>query len=257
MAETRKLVVMGRGGTGKTTFVALTARALIESGCTPLLLVDLDPDQNLGEMIGVDLADQGKQSISDLVGRTFLERGGTLSGISPTERMETQIWAEGMYEGPDFDFIAIGTKWVEGCYCLPDAAVKSALSTLSKQYRYVIIDSPAGLEHLNRKVTTVVDDIFDVMGPSKKSIDHVRRAYHLTRELGIRFRHFYTVGGYAFPRELEGTARSLEGTIFLGSLSYDPLIMDAVINGRSLLDIPADSAAARSVGQVLGRAGYL
>lgn len=42
------LVTMGRGGTGKTSFVALMAKYFIKNGETPLLLVDSDPDQNLG-----------------------------------------------------------------------------------------------------------------------------------------------------------------------------------------------------------------
>ena len=45
------IVSTGRGGTGKTTFVALAARYL-----EPLsLLIDLDPDQNLADMLGINL----------------------------------------------------------------------------------------------------------------------------------------------------------------------------------------------------------
>lgn len=257
METAKTLVTMGRGGTGKTTFVALMTQCLISEGLTPLLLVDLDPDQSLGEMVGTDLHEHGKRSVSELVGETFLDRGGTLSGVSPSERIEREIWARGMYEGSDFDFIAIGTKWVEGCYCLPDAAVKRALAAVSKQYRFVLIDAPAGLEHLNRKVTTGVDDIFDIVGPSKKSLDHVRRAYHLTHELGIRYRHFYTVGGYAFPRPLEGILRDVEGTTYLGAITPDPSVMNAVINGTSILGLSRETPAARSVRALMQMAGYL
>ncbi|HOL42205.1 MAG TPA: AAA family ATPase, partial [Methanospirillum sp.] len=146
----KTIVIMGRGGTGKTSFVSLIADYFIRTHQTPLLLVDLDPDQSLGEMIGVDLADEGKKSIAELIEETFIEKGGTTIGIPPSERIEQRIWQDGMYEGESFDFIAIGTKWVEGCYCMPDAALRDALSRLIKQYRYVIIDAPGGLEHLNR-----------------------------------------------------------------------------------------------------------
>jgi CO dehydrogenase maturation factor len=37
------IVTMGRGGTGKTSFVALLTRYLIERGETPVLLIDADP----------------------------------------------------------------------------------------------------------------------------------------------------------------------------------------------------------------------
>jgi len=119
-----KLVTIGRGGTGKTSFVALMTKYLIEKGEGPLLLVDADPDQNLGEMLGIDLKEQGKKSISELIVETFIEGKGTTVGIPPSERMESKIWEKGMYEGDYFDFIAIGVKWVEGCYCLPNAALK-------------------------------------------------------------------------------------------------------------------------------------
>ena len=91
------IVTMGRGGTGKTSFVALATKYLIEIGQTPLLLIDLDPDQNLGEMVGVDMTAMNKSSISDLVSSTFLEEGGTLVGIPPSERIESKIWAKGLY----------------------------------------------------------------------------------------------------------------------------------------------------------------
>ena len=39
------IVTMGRGGTGKTSFVSMMADYFITNGDSPLLLVDLDPDQ--------------------------------------------------------------------------------------------------------------------------------------------------------------------------------------------------------------------
>jgi CO dehydrogenase nickel-insertion accessory protein CooC1 len=77
----KTIVTMGRGGTGKTSFVALMAKYFIENGEKPLLLVDADPDQNLGEMVGVDLKEEGKKTISELLVETFLEQGGTTVGM--------------------------------------------------------------------------------------------------------------------------------------------------------------------------------
>ena len=57
----KMIVSMGRGGSGKTSFVALMTKYFIEIDATPLLLVDIDPDQNLGEAVGVSLEDEGKR----------------------------------------------------------------------------------------------------------------------------------------------------------------------------------------------------
>ncbi|MGB9740204.1 MAG: AAA family ATPase [Candidatus Bathyarchaeia archaeon] len=250
------LVTMGRGGTGKTSFVALMTKYLIEIGEFPILLVDADPDQNLGEMVGVDLYEKGKKSISDLLVETFLVEGGTLVGVPPTERIESKIWTYGMYEGEHFDFIAVGTKWVEGCYCLPDAALKGALESLTKNYKYVLIDSPAGLEHLNRRITTKVDDIFDMIDPSKKSFDHVQRAYRVAKEVKIEFKNLYIVGGFRFPENLEDQAKKALPFRFLGRVSYDENVEEYVLSGKSLLNLPQDSPAYVSVKCLMEKVGY-
>jgi len=251
MAKT--IVTMGRGGTGKTSFVALMARYLIEKGEVPILLVDADPDQNLAEMAGVDLEAAGRKTIAELLSETFIARGGTTIGIAPSKRIENILWEQGLYEGGNFDLVALGTKWVEGCYCLPDAALKTALGSITRQYRYILIDSPGGLEHLNRKIAGDVDIIFDVMGPSSKSFAHVQRAYRVIREVGIRFDRFFVVGGYGFP-EMPGDQVALRtGLSYAGKIAEDPWVADHVLAGESLLGIPESSPAYRSVSSILDR----
>jgi CO dehydrogenase maturation factor len=250
------LVTMGRGGTGKTSLVALMTKYFLEKKRTPVLLVDVDPDQNLAEMVGVDLEQEGVKTIAELVTDTFIKKGGTSVGIAPRERIETTIFEHGLYEGDQFDLMAVGTKWIEGCYCLPDAALKGALQSLTKNYQYILIDSPAGLEHLNRKITDQVNDIFDVMGPSNKSFENVKRSFKIIKEINIEFDHFYTVGGCLFPAELEKGIEEKTGQTYLGKIDFDPLVQDSVIAGRSLLDLPADSPAYLSVRRLMEKAGY-
>jgi CO dehydrogenase maturation factor len=252
----KTLVTMGRGGTGKTSLVAMMTKYFAEKGHTPILLVDVDPDQNLAEMVGVDLERENVKTIAELVTETFIKSGGTTVGISPTDRIEATIFEQGLYEGDSFDLMAVGTKWIEGCYCLPDTALKSALQSLSKNYKYVLIDSPAGLEHLNRKITDRISDAFDVMGPSNKSFENVKRSYKIIQEIEIGFDHFYTVGGCLFPAELERVAEQRTGRPYLGKIDFDPLVQESVIAGRSLLDIPSDSRAYLSVKRLMENAGY-
>ncbi len=250
----KMLVSLGRGGSGKTSFLALATKYLVEKRDTPLLLVDVDPDQSLGEVIGVSLEEANKKTISQLVIETFIEGGGTTVGVPPSERIESRIWEEGLFEGELFDFMAVGPKWVEGCYCLPDASLKRALERLTKAYKYVLVDSPAGLEHLNRKITSKVDDLFDILDPSKKSFEHVERAYRIVKEVGIEFKNFYLVGGYRFTEELSFTEK--EGLKYLGNILYDKNVEEYCLKGRSLLQLPNSSPAYKAVKRILERAGY-
>jgi CO dehydrogenase maturation factor len=247
----KTIVTMGRGGTGKTSFVALMAKYLIDKKATPILLVDADPDQNLAEMVGVDLENAGKRTIAELLSETFIEKGGTTIGIAPSKRIENRLWEQGLYEGENFDLFAVGTKWVEGCYCLPDAALKNALASITRQYRYILIDSPGGLEHLNRKIASDVDIIFDVMGPSNKSFAHVRRAHRVIQEVGIQFDRFFVLGGYGFYGNIDARVTDGTGLPYGGKIEADPFVAEQVMAGKSLLETPPESPAFRSISAIL------
>ena len=253
----KTLVTIGRGGTGKSSFTALMAKCFIEANKSPLLLVDADPDQNLAEMLGVDLKEAGKSTIADLLVSTFIEQGGTTVGVPPTERIESRIWSNGLYESKNFDFLAVGTKWVEGCYCMPNSALKGALESLTKNYKFVLVDSPAGLENLNRRITSSVDDIFDILDHSKKSQDHVRRAVKIAKEVDMKFENFYLVGGYRFPEELGKQAEADLKYKYLGKIEADEQLDEFVLNGQSLLDLPSDNKAFLSVKNILKTLDYL
>ena len=253
----KTLVTIGRGGTGKSSFTALMAKCFVESGQSPLLLVDADPDQNLAEMLGIDLNEAGKSTIAELLVTTFIDKGGTTVGVPPTERIESRIWEKGLYESKNFDFLAVGTKWVEGCYCMPNSALKGALESLTKNYKYMLVDSPAGLENLNRRITSEVNDIFDILDHSKKSQDHVRRAVKIAKEVEMKFDNFYLIGGYRFPAELGKQAEADLKYRYLGKIDADELLDEYVLEGKSLLDLPKDNKAYLSVQSILKTLDYL
>ncbi len=233
------------------------AKAFIEAGDSPLLLVDADPDQNLAEMLGIDLKEAGKSTMAELIVDTFIEKGGTMVGVSPTERIESKIMANGLYEGDNFDFMSVGTKWVEGCYCMPNTALKAALEHLTKNYQFVLIDSPAGLEHLNRRIASKVNDIFEMLDHSKKSIDHAKRAYRIAKEVDMQFENFYLVGGYRFPAELGSKAEEELKFKYIGKIVADETVDEYVLDGKSLLEVPSDNAAYLSVKAIMRATGYL
>ena len=253
----KTLVTIGRGGTVKSSFTALMTKCFVEAGQTPLLLVDADPDQNLAEMVGVDLKESGKATIAELLVSTFIEKGGTTVGVPPAERIESRIWEKGLFESDHFDFLSVGTKWVEGCYCMPNSALKGALGSLTKNYKYVLIDSPAGIEHLNRRITSKVNDIFDILDHSKKSIDHVKRSHRITKEVNVQFDNFYLVGGYRFPEEHSVQSETALKLKYLGKITTDETLDEYVLDGKSLLELPSDNAAFASVKKIMENAGYL
>lgn len=240
----KKIVVMGRGGTGKTSLVALITKYLIEIGETPILLIDADPDQNLGDLVGADI----ENTISDVL-YEFMEQGGSVTGASPVERLEPKI-LEKVFEGDLFDLIVIGAKWKEGCYCMPNNLLKKIIPTIAANYEYILIDSPAGLEHLNRRITSDVDYVIDILDSSKKSFEHIKRAYRIIKEVKINFREFYLIGGNRFPNNLTKRAENV-GMKYLGKINYDENVESYVIEGKSLLELPQTSPAYLSVKSIM------
>ena len=258
MTYLERIAVVGRGGTGKTSFTVLLAAHFLEKGETPLLLVDLDPDMNLAEMIGVDLEAAGKSTVSELLLDTMeRESDGTERPQPfPLEKLEARIWGEGLFEGKGFDLITLGVKWGEGCYCTPNKALMMALTGMIRSYRHVIIDSPGGLEQLNRRVTPAVDDIFDIIDPSQKAFDHVRRSRRLLGDLNLLCKRFFVVGNYRFPEDWEAEVEAKTGERYLGKLASDDDLARAVLRGESLLNLSSVSTARRSAEAIFRKAGY-
>lgn len=247
------IVSTGRGGVGKSTFVALATKYLH----SPMLLIDLDPDESLAGMLGIDPNSQGKKTISDtLYAVTEQNKASGRTGYNVLDDVLQQaIRSDCIYSGPGFDLITLGTKFTVGCYCEPDAVLKEAIPALAQAYQEVLIDSPAGLEHLNRKVVVDIDDLFVILDPSEKSIKHIQRVKAITAALKVNCRNLHLVGNHRFTTETEEQLRST-GEAYLGRIDYDPSVRQRNLEGRSLLDLPGISPAASSVKRLLLKAGY-
>lgn len=249
----RNIVSTGRGGAGKSTFVALMSRYLIP----PSLLIDLDPDLSLADMLGIDFHKEGKRTVVEALYDAVDERKRGGSPLTPVEdRFQGLIWSDCLYEGKGFDVLTLGTKDLEGCYCFPDHLLRKIISQLSKNYRNVVVDSPAGLEHLNRNIVSQVDDLFVVLDPSDKSLIHIKKIKAILKEVGTMYDHFYVLANYMFDEESERYFKDT-GEIYLGKIDYDKRVEEYNLRGESLRKLPDDSPACRSVKRILEKAGLI
>lgn len=242
------IVSTGRGGVGKSTFAALASKYL----ASPKLLIDLDPDESLADMVGVDLAAEGKKTISSALYDVIAQnRAAGRTGYD----LLSDVMPFVLYKTNGFDFIGLGTKFTVGCYCAPDAVLKDFIPTMVKDYQEVVVDSPAGLEHFNRKVVVDIDDLFVILDPSEKSAKHIQRVKDIIKEVKVSYNHLYLLGNHRFTDEAEEHLRST-GETYLGRIDYDPDVRRYNLEGKSLLDLPQDSPAALCVRTILMKAGY-
>ncbi len=248
----KKIVCTGRGGTGKTTFVALATKYL---SLHPLL-VDADSDQNLAELLGVDLQKEAVRTISDILFDIQKGKGSEeLNSMPLPDKLEYLLNADCLYESEKFDMISIGVKWTRGCYCSPNNLLRSIISKIAGSYEYTIIDSPGGLEHLNRRVISEVNDIFVVLDPSKKALNNIERIKKIASEIGIHFNNLYLIANYRFNENAVEYLKNINEN-YLGKIEYDPDLEEYNWSGRSLLDLAQDSPAFSSVKNIMTKAGY-
>jgi len=250
----KKIVSIGRGGVGKTSFIALLA---VYFKGRKVLLIDADPDTSLDRMLGIDLKENGVNSVSDIlfdVRNELVE--DNLKTLPLADKIDYLFNRKVLYEGKDLDFITIGTKWTEGCYCQPNNILKGIIAKLENNYDFVLIDSPAGLEHLNRRVTSSVDDIFAILDPSQKAFDNAASARKILSQIGIKFKNFYAVANYRFPAAKLAAAEKNGNFRFLGKIDYDKELEEKNLEGRFVFELKDDSPALVSIGNIMKKAGY-
>jgi len=256
------IVATGRGGTGKSTFVALASRYL----SPPLLLLDMDPDQSLADMLGVDLevvkveTEIGRETpiktVSDLTSDLVEEEAfQELGGGPPFVKIPLLLQWYTQYSSERFTLISLGPRWTAGDYRAANYLFEFIIPSIGGDYANIVADSPAGLEHLNRKVIPSMDDLFVILDPSMKSIKHVERVKKIAKEVGLNYQHLYLVGNCQFDDEAEQRLKST-GETYLGKVDYDAEVKNYNLKGKSLWDLPGNSPACLSVKRILAEAGY-
>ena len=55
-----------------------------------------------------------------------------------------------LVEEDDFDMLVMGRTQGKGCYCYVNGVLKTQIDKYAKNYRYLVMDNEAGLEHVAR-----------------------------------------------------------------------------------------------------------
>ncbi|HID11122.1 MAG TPA: carbon monoxide dehydrogenase, partial [Candidatus Latescibacteria bacterium] len=139
------VAVSGKGGTGKTTIAALLVRKLMRMD-GPVLAVDADPNSNLGEQLGMEVG----ETIGDIREEVLEEE--LPPGMTKDRYLELRI-QETLTEGEGVDLLTMGRPEGPGCYCYVNHLLRGFLDRLSKNYRHIVVDNEAGMEHLSRRTT--------------------------------------------------------------------------------------------------------
>ncbi len=240
------IAVAGKGGTGKTTLSALLVACLLRAGAKPVLAVDADPNSNLDESLGVKV----DRTVVSTVDRIMKEKESRPAGLT-MERLLQQRFAETLIEAAGFDLLVMGHGEGAGCYCAPNTLLKGLLDTLCANYPWVVMDNEAGLEHLSRRTTRNVDVLLIAAAPNPVAIRAARRILAMTRELDLGIGQSFLVLNRMTPGAPQAAEKIPPEITRAGELPYDPLVAEFSVQGRPLLELPADAPAVRAAGRIL------
>jgi CO dehydrogenase maturation factor len=254
------IALAGKGGVGKTTIAGMVIKHLAQKQNGEILAIDADPSSNLNMVLGLPLewtiGDIRENMLSQV--KASLTAGGAAmgalpDGMSKREYLDYQI-RYSLSEGIHFDLIAMGRSEGPGCYCAVNHNLRDVIDSISRSYRYVVIDNEAGLEHLSRRTTRDVQIMLVVSDASLRGVVAAERIAKMRHELDVDIEKAYLIindfkGDHISPA-LQERIDAVDAPL-LGIIPHDEQITEYDLNGIPLIDLGQDSIVYRSVGEML------
>ncbi len=245
------IAMAGKGGTGKTTLTALLIKYLVESGLTPVLAVDADANANLNELLGLEVG----VTLGEIRDRMKTE---TPQGMTKNEFMELHI-NQAVIEAPGFDLLVMGQPEGPGCYCMANSILAQVMEKLARNYRYLLVDNEAGMEHLSRLNLRKIHTLFVVSDPSARGVLTAARIADLTKSLQVDVKQKVLVVNRVpkdIPDALDKHVREAVAKTdleFGGYLPASDEIFKKEMAQESLLDLSVDTPAVKNAFDIFKR----
>jgi CO dehydrogenase maturation factor len=247
----RKLAVCGKGGTGKTTAVALMAGALRELGFS-VLVIDLDESNpGLRRMLGFD---REPKPLLAVRGKDPRREKPQEAWFAPNEMRIQDIPGEFLQGDDSLRFLMAGKieDPFQGCACsLADLARDLVQKLVLGEKEIILIDTEAGVESFGRGVERHVDTVVIMVEPSAESIALAEKISYLADGIGVKKVR-------AIPNKIpsekigQKVAEELEKRKIrvMGVLRVDDQISEASLEGKGL---SPNSGAQRCMKEIVQR----
>jgi len=237
----------GKGGTGKTTIAGMLVNYLVDREKIPVLAVDADSNSNLNEVLGLKIIETLGDAREEM-------KKGVATGITKDVFMEMKL-EQAIIESKGFDLIVMGRPEGAGCYCAANTLLTLYLDRLINNYRYVVIDNEAGMEHISRLTTNNVDILLIISDASRRGILSASRISALTDELGLNIgKKFLIINQIQDSGQEELKRMADEYKLELaGTIPEDSNIRDFDIKGRPTVELDKESPAYMSAYRIFDK----
>jgi CO dehydrogenase maturation factor len=231
-----KISVCGKGGSGKSTVVALLANEARARGYHVLVVDSDESNSGLFRMLGFD---RPPVPLMELVGgKTSLkQKMGQPSVLTEARITSAQIPEQHLLQKDGLMLVSIGKilQSLEGCACPMGVLSREFLKKLVLQENeLVIVDMEAGVEHFGRGVDTSIDSVLIVIEPPLESVNVGQKIHDLA--LGIGIKNIWAIMNKVPSEEIstrlkaELEKRHIE---VIGCIYYDADIFSSSLDGKT------------------------
>ena len=244
----KTIAMAGKGGVWKTTVSALVTRYFATLQKDPILAIDADPNSNLGETLGLNI----EKTVGDIREDFMKDPQGVPSGMDKVLYLE-MLMNQVLIEHNTFDLLVMGRQEGQGCYCMVNNILNRFTEELESNYKYLLVDNEAGMEHLSRRSSGRVDVLLMVTDYALRGLRAVGRINERLGDLKLEVKEKGLIVNRApetlspkFTQEVEKI-----GVPIICTIPDDNNLLDFDMEQRSLLELPDDSAAVIAVGRMM------
>ncbi len=158
-----------------------------------------------------------------------------------------------MIEQNAFDLLVMGRQEGQGCYCMVNNILNRFAEELESNYKYLLVDNEAGMEHLSRRTSGKVDILLLVTDYALRGLRAVGRINDMLGDLKLDVEHKGLIVNRA-PEELSKPfLDEVEkiGVPILSTIPDDNNLLEFDMAQRSLLELDDDSPAVYAINRMM------
>ncbi len=242
------IAMAGKGGVGKTSVSALIVRYFAKHHNDPLLAIDADPNSNLGETLGLTI----EKTVGDIREDFMKDPQSIPSGMDKTLYLE-MLMNQVLIEQDLFDLLVMGRQEGQGCYCMVNNILNRFASDLESNYKYLLVDNEAGMEHLSRRTSGRVDMLLMLTDYTLRGLRATGRINEMLDELKLDVNHKGLIINRApcnFNKTFQNEVQDM-GIPVLGIIPDDQNLLEFDMKRKSLLELKDDSPAVKAVNDLM------
>lgn len=233
-----KVLVCGKGGSGKSTITAMLAKSMAKRSYNVLVVDSDESNFGLHKQLGLEMPEDfmnylgGKKTLGEKLMQAY-QKGDTIS-IFENKWKISEIPEAYTVEKGKIKMMTIGKihNFGEGCACPMGALARNLLNNMETTSEDVIfVDTEAGIEHFGRGVEEGCDLILMVLDPSYESIRLSEKIRELSEKAG---KPCYFILNRADEIRAQLMMKTVDTTHILTSVPLNPEVFRAGFAGEEL-----------------------